>query len=760
MTWSSRPLVLAAFGTLLTAISAMATTLATESATKPPPFNSSGSVLGFMPAPALEWNLFLGGSGYDSTLGKIPGVGIAVDANGNLYVTGVSESTWGDPIRPWAGSGDAFVAKLDANGALLWNTFLGGSATDSGSGIAVDASGNVYVTGKSAGTWGDPPPVAGTGGVFVVKLDTNGALLWNSFLGGEYGFGIAVDASGNVVVTGNSYGTWGNPIRPYSGYRDAFVAKLDTEGALLWNSFLGGTTYDEGKGIAVDSNGNVFVAGHSYGSWGDPIGPWAESWDGFVAKLDTDGNLTWNTFFGGTGFDWSWGIATDASNNVAITGRSDGTWGDPIRPWPGGTHEAFVAKFDTNGALLWNTFLGGTVESWGRGIAVDSGGTVSVTGESYGTWGDPRRPWAGSYDAFAAKLDVNGALLWNSFLGGANFDGGYGIALDWSGNVSVAGLSCSAWGDPISPWVRSYDAFVARLTKNPPIAYDQAPITRKNIAKMITLSATDADGDALTFTVVTSPAHGTLSGTAPNLTYQPAADFVGADAFTFKATDGSFDSSIATVLITVSADTTPPTGSFFINDGDEYTKSSAVTLTISAGDLGGSGLDSMRFANSGNPASAWEPFQATKTWTVSGDAGTKTVWVQIRDRAGNISDADRDKPGAQAYRNQIVFDPVAPTGSILINNGASSTSTRSVTLKLPATDTGGSGLEAMRFVNSGGTVTAWEPFLGTKAWTLTSGAGTKTVWVQFRDRAGNISDADPVKAGAQSYKDAIRYTGR
>jgi len=514
----------------------MATTLPTESAAKPLPFTSGGSVLGFMPAPTLAWNSFLGGSGYDSTLGKIPGVGIAVDANGNLYVTGVSESTWGDPIRPWAGNGDAFVAKLDKNGALLWNTFLGGNATDSGSGIAVDASGNVYVTGSSAGTWGDPPPGAGTGDVFVAKLDTNGALLWNSFLGGDYGFGITIDASGNVFVTGSSYATWGNPIRPYSGYRDAFVAKLDTGGALLWNSFLGGTTYDEGKGIAVDSNGNVFVAGHSYGSWGDPIGPWAESWDGFVAKLDTDGNLTWNTFFGGAGFDWSWGIAADANNNVVITGRSDGTWGDPI-----------------------------------------------------------------------------------------------------------------------NPWVRSYDAFVTKFTGTPPIAYDQALIARKNTAKVITLSATDADGDALTFSVVTSPAHGILSGTAPNLTYQPAATFIGADSFTFKATDGSLESNIALVSITVTDDMTPPTGSTLINNGADWAKTRAVTLYLSATDTGGSGIDAMRFANSGGTTSAWEPFQTTKAWMLSSGAGTKTVWVQFRDKAGNLSDADPVKAGAQSYKDTIRY---------------------------------------------------------------------------------------------------------
>jgi hypothetical protein len=153
-------------------------------------------------------------------------------------VTGYSEATWGSPIRaftnPGTGYYDAFVAKLDTNGALQWNTFLGGSSHDYGYGIAVDTSGNSYVTGWSYVTWGSPLlPFAGYYDAFVAKLDTNGALQWNTFLGGsddDYGYGIAVDTSGNSYVTGYSEATWGSPIRaftnPGTGYYDAFVAKI------------------------------------------------------------------------------------------------------------------------------------------------------------------------------------------------------------------------------------------------------------------------------------------------------------------------------------------------------------------------------------------------------------------------------------------------------------------------------------------------------------------------------------------------------
>jgi probable HAF family extracellular repeat protein len=264
-------------------------------------------------------------------------------------------------------------------------------------------------------------------------------------------------------------------------------------------------------------------------------------------------------------------------------------------------------------------------------------------------------------------------------------------------------------------------------------------------APWLTLSRTSGgDGDSTMLGVVTA---GLAAG-------------VHSAAITIAAPDdGSLASSTVTVNVTVTADTTPPTGSLLIKNGAVSTTTRAVALSLSASDTGGSGLDAMRLVNGGGATGAWEPCQTAKAWTLTSGAGTKTVWVQFRDRAGNVSDADPLKAGVQSYKDEIVFDPNPPTGSLLINNGAAATATRAVTLHLSATDAGGSGVDAMRFVNSGGAAGAWEPYQTAKAWTLTSGAGSKTVWVQFKDKAGNISDADPVKAGAQSNKDTIEYTG-
>jgi uncharacterized repeat protein (TIGR01451 family) len=471
--------------------------------------------------PALTWNTFLGSKAQDD------GSAIAVDGSGNVYVTGRSFATWGAPVCPHLRkeSGDPFVAKLSSDGALIWNTFLGSINGSMGYGIAVDGSGNVYVAGNS---------FEGAGN-FVAKLSSAGTLIWNwnTSLSG-YINGIAVDGSGNVYVTGYSSSTWGTPVRAYSGDWDAFAAKLSSEGTLIWNTFLGGNhgiprwKYpgdDSGESIAVDGSGNVYVAGYSSSTWGTPVR--AHSGHGyctFAAKLSNDGTLIWNTFLGSAE---GRGIAVDGSGNVYVTGYSSSTWGTPVRAYSG-DEDAFAARLSSEGTLIWNTFLGSNREDWGNAIAVDGSGNVYVGGYSYRTWGSPERPYSASEwspNNFAARLSSEGTLIWNTFLGSEVFGGRSGIAVDGSGSVYVVGQSERTWGSPVRAYSGGWDAFVWKedyisINNHHPNANISSPVTGKSYYALANLSilvdATDEDGS---IDKVEIYANDNLIGTVTNRPY-------------------------------------------------------------------------------------------------------------------------------------------------------------------------------------------------------------------------------------------------
>jgi len=442
---------------------------------------------------ATPWLTYQGNEDYDDTKGLV------VDADGYVYVTGQTASAWhtadGDPVRGYSGNEDAFVAKLDHDGDIIWYTFLGSSGGDNGTSIAVDAD-RVYVTGISGNlAWsqpGDVAPVhrshAGSADAFVAVLDPNdGGMEWYTFLGGESvdcGCGIAVDDEGNIFVAGISEGVWvdaSTPARGYSGSTDVFAAKLASDGSLLWHTFVGGAgeeCTDNRCGIAVD-DAHVFVTGNSASDWGEnPVRAYSSGKDAFVAKFDADdGSLSRHTFLGGgdTMFgDVGRGIAIDAGGDVYITGSSENSWGEPLQAHSGGT-AVLVARLTGDLDLAWHTFLGSGLAE-GFGIAAGANGGVYVTGHSWDSWGSPDDDWSGQADAFAAKLSSGGTLAWNAFSGGSGMEVGYAVAADIAGGCVVSGYADNGtWAPGRSP-VRAYtdqvDGFVVQYAGPASVSLD------------------------------------------------------------------------------------------------------------------------------------------------------------------------------------------------------------------------------------------------------------------------------------------------
>jgi hypothetical protein len=460
----------------------------------------------------LIYSTYLGGSGYDA------GHAIAVDSEGNAYVTGWTTSTNFPTMNPLQPSHiayeTAFVAKINpAGSALVYSTYLGGSVNDIGLGIAVDSAGDAYVTGETYSpdfpTMNPLQPIFG-GGIdgFVAEINPTGStLVYSTYLGGssdDNGSGIAVDSAGNAYVAGSTQST-DFPITPGAfqtscavpclHYGDAFVAKIGPAGSsLVYSTYLGGSSSDAGNAIAVDSAGSAYVAGLTGSGDFPTMNPWqpthAGSLDAFVTKLNPAGSaLVYSTYLGGTDYDYAQSIAVDGAGNAFVTGSTQSTdfptTAGAFQTICGGcnpgyhTGDIFVAKLEPTGsALAYSTYLGGSGNEVGEGIAVDIAGDAYVTGFTssidFPTKNPMHKALTGVDNMILTKMNPTGsALLFSTYFGGSGVDAGGGIVVDGSSNAYVAGITNSSnfpWKDGLQrKYAGNDDAFVVkiRVTERP-----------------------------------------------------------------------------------------------------------------------------------------------------------------------------------------------------------------------------------------------------------------------------------------------------
>ena len=423
--------------------------------------------------PTLAYSTYLGGDGDDY------GRGIAVDSSGSAYLAGYTISTNFPTQSPLqaakAGGNDAFVTKLNASGsALVYSTYLGGSGEDYGYGIAVDSAGSAYVTGYTLSTnfpTASPFQAAHAGGTFdafVAKLNAAGsALAYASYLGGgstDVGRGIAVDSSGSAYLTGETFSTnfpTANALQAAkAGGNEAFVTMLNAAGsALVYSTYLGGSGDDDGREIAVDSAGSAYVTGYTTSTNFPTANAFqaahaGSTYDAFVTKLNAAGSaLFYSSYLGGSGSDFGYGIAVDSSGSAYLTGitlSANFPTQSPLQAAKAGGNDAFVTKLNAAGsALVYSSYLGGSGEDYGYGIAVDSAGSAYLTGQTQSTNFPTASPFqaasaGGTSDAFVAKLNAPGsALVYSSYLGGSGFDNGEAIAVDSSGSAYLTGNTSS-----------------------------------------------------------------------------------------------------------------------------------------------------------------------------------------------------------------------------------------------------------------------------------------------------------------------------
>ena len=402
------------------------------------------------------------------------------------------------------------LAQYDRSHALIidpvlqYGTYFGGAGDEGANSLAVDSTGNTYITGRTTSTNLPTSPAApfqsglrGPGDAFIAKFNAAGtALIYRTYLGGsgdEEGTAIAVDASGNAYIAGLTSSTnfpsaGGGVAQYYGGAHDGFVTVLNPAGnALVYSGYLGGAGDDIGNALALDSSANIYVAGYTNSAaitsvtGGTP--PPAQrtnggGYDAFAIKLSKTGTILYSTFFGGTGDEIANGIAVSSGGTAYIAGSTT----SPTLPGAssgrrGAKRDAFVAVLIANGTSFSGvTDIGGTSDQAAFSIAVDGSGTWFLTGLTDSADFPLTKPVqsqkSGGYDAFVVAVGMYGRIF-SSYLGGQGSDIGYGIAVDSNGDAYVAGYTDSSDFLPgLANQPRSGpNTFIARITGLPPF-YD------------------------------------------------------------------------------------------------------------------------------------------------------------------------------------------------------------------------------------------------------------------------------------------------
>jgi hypothetical protein len=691
-----------------------------------------------------------------------------------------------ETILTSAGNDDVFVAMYDPSGALLWAKSAGGNGLDRASSIALDAAGNIYVIGSFNGTTTFGPgsvlsSVSNTDDIFVAKYDSTGTLLWVSWSGGagsDQGNGIALDGSGNIYITGTFEGTStfdlslngaNQPAVISVGGPDIFVAKFDPSGTALWAKRAGGTISDKAVGIAVDVLGNSFVAGYfesaaTFGA-GEPNQTTLKSAglrDIFIAKYDLNGSLLWANRAGEAGADQAFGIAEDGLGNSYVTGlfNGSGTFGTLPNQTiliSAGFDDIFVAKYSPSGALVWAKQAGGTADDIGLGIGVDALGNIFLTGmfQAQATFGvgevTPTILTSdGDRDVFVAQYNSAGTLLWAKRAGGPKTDQGLGIAVDGFGtgyltgyfgdsNPPIAATATFGPGEANETTLTSAggaDMYLAKFAGRPPSAdsdgdgiadqndncpsvantnqadvdgdsigdvcdtnsfvpvanadnYNATADTTLNVAAPgVLTNDTDADSNPLAASLISGPSNGTVT-LNPNgsFSYTPNASYVGPDSFTYQANDGQNTSNQATVNLTVNPggppDVTAP--GKVVNLKASGVTQTSISLTWTApGDDGKTGTATsfdLRYSTTALNATTWGAATQVSGEPAPGVAGTihnitvngllcgrvYKFALKTADEASNISLLSNVRSVKTAACNKLVITPkLLPVGEVNI----------------------------------------------------------------------------------------------
>jgi hypothetical protein len=403
------------------------------------------------PGPVIQQAQQLGTPGYDIPLSA------STDPSGNVYIAG---GTTGSLAGSNAGLTDALIVKYDNQGNQLFAQQFGTSAYDTIYGIDTDNQGNSYVAGVTEGNLGGPKQ-ADALDTFVAKYDSNGNQQWIRQIGENVifnAFNLDVDPNtGDIFISG------ADVKYDAQNTDDAFVIKFDTNGNQQWQTETGTTTssntpggllaFDESYGVTVGKDGSVYATGWTLGDLG---GQNQGVYDNWIAKYDNNtGEQLWVTQYGTPDYEWSWDVQTDSQGNVYTGGWTLGSLGGPNA----GSYDAYLSKYDSQGNLQWIKQFGSPGDDEAYSLFIDANDNLFLSGFTDGELGGTN---AGSYDAWVARYDTNGNQLWIRQFGTSDRDDAYAIRSDNDGNLFVTGITQGSLGDinagSFDGWLAKLDA--------------------------------------------------------------------------------------------------------------------------------------------------------------------------------------------------------------------------------------------------------------------------------------------------------------
>jgi len=444
-------------------------------------------LLGISQSISRAWGTYYGGTRRDEIHA------IAAFGNNAIYAAGWTQSD-GAGVISTAGSHqvnrgststnssgrDAMLIKFDGNGVRQWATYYGGTLEDQAFGLATDADGNIYMAGKTGSTTGIATPGSHKSSTlsqdaFLVKFNAAGVRLWGTYYGSsqftiEDGVACAVDAQGNVYLVGiatgstNGIATEGAHQTTIGGSTDAFVVKFNSSGVRQWGTFYGGGGNDFATGCAVDADGNLYLSGYTNSATGiasagsHQASPGSTNNDAFLAKFNTNGALQWATYYGGAEVDFAYACRADAGGNVYLAGTTQSTINIATpashQATKGGNNldaDAFLVKFNASGVRQWATYYGAAGSDAAYSLVVNSAGDVIIAGGSnsagvIATANGFQTAVGGNglpTDGFMAIFNSNGVRQYGTYYGNGFDDNSTALTLDAAGNIVMAGRTLS-----------------------------------------------------------------------------------------------------------------------------------------------------------------------------------------------------------------------------------------------------------------------------------------------------------------------------